>query len=478
MEASEIAVNRFGLGARPWERPPADARGWLMDQFARWNPALPGASALAGRADIVADIAAYRAMARTEKSQAAGDPSIAAADRAKQTDRKAANQFARQQYLAQVGARTRSAVLSDTPFAERLAHFWANHFAVSADKMVTTALAGLMEFEAVRPHVFGRFEDMLVAVEQHPAMLLYLDQAQSVGPDSPLGRRAAANGRKVGLNENLGREIMELHTLGVRTGYSQADVTEFSRALTGWTVAGLGRGQAARRLEAGAKAGDFLFAPALHEPGTRTIMGKTYGQGGEGQARAVLADLARNPATARHLATKLARHFVADMPPPALVGRLEQAYLASDGDLPAVYRALIESPEAWQQTAAKFRDPWNWTIAALRAVGKGAGSVPPLQDRMLAGMFDQLGQPVWRPGSPAGYDDIAASWAAPDALLRRVDLAGRLATQAPPTLDARALAGRLFGSALTGTTAQSIARAESPQQGLALLLVSPEMLRC
>ncbi|MBW4332345.1 DUF1800 domain-containing protein [Stakelama sp. CBK3Z-3] len=478
MHASEIAVIRFGLGARPWDRIPADGRGWLIDQFIQWKPVLPNASALASRADIVADIAEYRGMTKQAKSQAPGDQSPPSAAPARKADRKQLNRFARQQYLAQIGVRVRSAVLSDTPFAERLVHFWANHFAVSADRLVTMGLAGLMEFEAIRPHIFGRFEDMLIAVEQHPAMLLYLDQAQSVGPNSPLGRRAAARGRKVGLNENLGREIMELHTLGVRTGYSQADVTEFSRALTGWTVAGLGRGRVARRRQADAKPGDFVFVPALHEPGTRTIIGKTYREGGEAQARAILADLARAPATARHVATKLVRHFVADSPPPDLVERLEQAYLSSDGDLPTVYRALIASPEAWLPTPAKFRDPWSWTIATLRAVNNGPGAVPPMQDRMLAGALDQLGQPVWRPGSPAGYDDLGASWAAPDALLRRVDLAGRLAAQASPTLDARALGERLFGTGLTPATAQSIARAESPQQGLALLLVSPEMLRC
>lgn len=482
MDTSAIALDRFGLGASPWQARPGNPKAWLTEQIARWNPELPGASALASTSDIVADLARYRAMQQQARAlpATAGAASDAKAmqQEARKEARKEAGQFAREQHIAQVGARVRSAVATDTPFAERLVHFWANHFAVSADKQATVGLAGRLEFDAIRPHVFGRFEDMLVAVERHPAMLLYLDQAQSVGPNSPFGSRASARGRKVGLNENLGREIMELQTLGVRTGYTQNDVTEFARALTGWTVAGLGRGPVARLLEAGAPAGSFVFAAPLHEPGSRTIMGRVYRGSGEAQARAVLTDLARSPATARHLATKLARHFVADDPPPALVARLEQAYVASDGDLPAVYRALINAPEAWEPAPRKFRDPWHWTIAVLRAIAADPAAPPQLQDKALTGMFDQLGQPVWRPGSPAGYDDIAAAWAAPDALLRRVELANRFAARAPASLDARALAERLLGPGLSPATAQAVARAESPRQGLALLLVSPEMLRC
>jgi uncharacterized protein (DUF1800 family) len=255
----------------------------------------------------------------------------------------------RDQHILQAGRRIRNAVATDTPFVERMVHFWANHFAISVDKMELVGLGGLMEFEAIRPHVLGRFEDMLLAVEQHPAMLLYLDQAQSVGPDSTVGTRANRNGRKsVGLNENLAREIMELHTLGVRSGYTQADVTEFARAMTGWTVTGIGRGGLPKPLTDPLPVGSFVFAPTLHQPGERTILGKRYNQEGEAQARAVLADFARSPATAHHIATKLARHVVADDPPPSLVNRLARAYHGSQGDLPTLYRALIEAKEAWK----------------------------------------------------------------------------------------------------------------------------------
>jgi uncharacterized protein (DUF1800 family) len=310
----------------------------------------------------------------------------------------------RDQHILQAGRRIRNAVATDTPFVERMVHFWANHFAISVDKMELVGLGGLMEFEAIRPHVLGRFEDMLIAVEQHPAMLLYLDQAQSVGPDSTVGTRANRNGRKaVGLNENLAREIMELHTLGVRSGYTQADVTEFARAMTGWTVTGIGRGGLPKPLTDPLPVGSFVFAPTLHQPGERNILGKRYNQEGEAQARAVLADFARSPATARHIATKLARHVVADDPPPSLVNRLAKAYHGSQGDLPTLYRALIEAKEAWKPAPAKFRDPWNWGIAMFRGLGSAnSDAFAKAPDRNLVGAFVELGQPIWRPGSPAG----------------------------------------------------------------------------
>jgi uncharacterized protein (DUF1800 family) len=329
----------------------------------------------------------------------------------------------------------------------------------------------LLEFEAIRPHVLGKFSDMLLAVEQHPAMLIYLDQAQSIGPNSPAGQRISMRGGKQrGLNENLAREIMELHTLGVRTGYSQSDVTEFARALTGWTVSGLGRGPAARMI--GGAPGQFTFAEVLHEPGGRTIVGKRYDQAGEAQARAVLLDLAASPATAKHLSTKLARHFAGDDPPPALVERLSKAYLVSGGDLPVVYRALIDSPEAWAPQPVKFKNPWEWSVSALRALG-----LRDLEPQAAAGVLKQLGQPTWQPGSPAGWDDIAASWAGPDALVRRVEVAQRLAERAGSAVDARSLAEKLFPGSLGAPTRTAIARAESPAEGLALLLVSPEFVR-
>jgi uncharacterized protein (DUF1800 family) len=456
--AASIALNRFGLGARPDDSPPADAQAWLLAQFAGYEAAPAPWSALPRTPALLQDLLARQ---RAVREAPAGG---------KQAARQAYRREGREAYLAALGARGASALTTPAPFVERLVHFWANHFAVSIDKVAVVGLAGTLERDAIRPHVLGRFEDMLVAVTRHPAMLVYLDQAASTGPQSEAALRAADRGRprRRGLNENLARELLELHTLGVRSGYTQEDVVELARALTGWTLPRAGDAQAPQETIAVSS----VFRGAQHEPGARTLLGRTYAQPGEDQARAILHDLALAPATARHIATKLARHFVADEPPPALVQRLADAYMHSAGDLPTVYRELVAAPQSWQASSAKFKTPWDWAVSSLRALGRR--EVAPMQ---LAGLMKQLGQPVWRPGSPAGYDDIAASWAAPDALVRRVEIAQRIAGQAGDTVDARALAPRVLPGALGQATASAIARCESPAGALALLLVSPEFLR-
>ena len=469
MREVAVALHRFGLGGRGDETAPDDHKAWLAAQLRAYDPAPAALAALPRTPALVTMLAEAqddRRERRDEKKAAAAAPDAQMPQPQQAGTVPAPYREVRDQYVAAVAARTGVAPASAAPFAERLVHFWANHFAVSVDKIAVVGLAGDLEFAAIRPHVMGTFRAMLSAVERHPAMLLYLDQAQSVGPDSPLGSRAARRGRERGLNENLAREILELHTLGVRSGYDQADVTEFARALTGWTVGGLARQPILRGPGPG-----FWFAGAIHQPGERTILGKRYAQGGEAQAQAVLDDLAVHPATARHIATKLARHFAADDPPPALVARLEAAFLKTGGNLPSLYRVLIAAPEVWSGPA-KFRPPWEWSLAALRATG-----VKALPGATAAGAFQQLGQPIWRPGSPAGYDDIAASWAGPDALYRRVEVAQRIAKRTAPVIDARQLAAQLFPGALSPATADALARAESGEQALALLLVSPEMLR-
>jgi len=487
MDAAAIALNRFGLGARPDDGIPDDPHRWLRRQFETFEPRPQALAGIPDRNTLVSQLADYLQQAKMDRQAKAAAPpaaetpaAMAAAPASMQDQTAGQPQSARQllrkgireDYVKMNGARLDAALSTPAPFIERLVHFWSNHFAVSADKVQVLGLAGSLEFEAIRPHVLGRFSDMLLAVEQHPAMLLYLDQVQSVGPDSRAATLAAARGKKRGLNENLGREIMELHTVGVHGGYDQADVTEFARALTGWTVAGLARGPAARKIGASAAPGDFAFAEALHEPGTRTIMGRAYAQDGEAQGRAVLADLAASPATANHLATKLARHFAGDDPPPAMIARLQKAYLTSGGMLPAVYDAIIASPEAWAAAPTKFKTPWEWTVSSLRAV-----SAKDMPAQQAAGALSELGQPTWRPGSPAGWDDIAASWAGPDALVRRVEFAQRIGNQSGAAIDSRALAEKVLPGSLGDATRTAVSRAESPQQGLALLLVSSEFLR-
>ncbi|MGF6572899.1 uncharacterized protein (DUF1800 family) [Paraburkholderia sp. GAS333] len=509
LNAATIALNRFGLGARAGETPPADPKAWLLAQFDQYQSR---PAAWAGQPDS-ATLSVELAQMRMELKQAreskgtggaqANAQSVSPGDGAGSAppDAKAASQSATQverkamrgeivdRYRASVNARVVSALTTPTPFVERLVHFWANHFAVSTEKPGVAVLAGSFEAEAIRPHVLGRFEDMLVAVERHPAMQLFLDQTRSVGPDSVAALRAAQRDpeHKRGLNENLAREIMELHTLGVRSGYSEEDVTEFARALTGWSLAANpanGLSNASSNLQAGAgnaagravqpngEPGTFVFRAALHEPGSRNIMGRTYDQPGEQQALAILHDLARAPATAQHIGGKLARHFIADNPPPDASAHLASVFERSGGDLPSVYRALIDMPQTWSPAAVKFKTPWEWTISSMRGLGW-----QDLGNLQSAPVFTQLGQPVWRPGSPAGYDDIAASWAAPDALVRRVEVAQRFAARVGDRLDARSLGQTLLAGSLSESTATAVSRAESASTAIALLLVSPDFQR-
>ena len=440
-----LALNRFGLGVRPEDTAPANPQHWLLSQMDAYDP-LPTAWKALPRTSELVDV--WSKMQRAVRQAPEGQRSGIRENYLREGSRT---------YQAAVGARVTSALQTSTPFIERLVHFWSNHFAVSVDKLLIVGMAGSFEADAIRPNVLGRFEDLLLAAVRHPAMLLYLDQAQSTGPGSMRG----ASGR--GLNENLAREILELHTLGVRSGYTQEDVKEFARALTGWTLPGDG----------GVGGGTtFRFVQALHEPGTRTILSQAYPDTGEAQARAVIHDLAAAPATALNVARKLARHFVSDEPPPTLVQRLAETFARTGGDLASVYRELIASQHAWHTAATKFKSPWDWSISSLRALGRR--TVAPMQ---ATNWMAQLGQPVWRPGSPAGYGDTAATWAAPDALMRRVEIAQRLAQQSEGAADARTLAPHVLPGDLSENTAHAIARAESGSTALALLLVSPEFLR-
>jgi uncharacterized protein (DUF1800 family) len=480
--SAAIAMNRFGLGANPNEPAPANPKAWLLSQFdhydvrpAAWMGEPDSATLVTGFAQRRRELREMRKQgkddAATSQTGAQASGTMSTEQGTAQEARKALRADVVTTYRDSVNARVLSALNTQAPFIERLVHFWANHFAISTEKPQVAVLAGAFEVEAIRPHVLGRFEDMLIAVERHPAMQLFLDQTNSIGPDSIAAMRAEQRNpaHPRGLNENLAREIMELHTLGARSGYTQQDVTEFARALTGWSVA---LPQARGGANQAAEPGQFVFHTALHEPGPRTVLGRRYDQSGEAQPLAILHDFASSPATAHHVADKLARHFVSDTPPPAVVARLADAFTQSGGDLPTVYRALIDSPQAWSAVSAKFKSPWEWTISAMR--GLGWQDIGNLQ---TAPLFTQLGQPVWRPGSPAGYDDVAASWASPDALLRRVELAQRLAARVGDRLDARTLGEQLFAGSLSEPTSTAVSRAESASTALALLFVSPDFQR-
>jgi uncharacterized protein (DUF1800 family) len=354
-------------------------------------------------------------------------------------------------------ARFDAAVGADFGFVERLVWFWSNHFCISADKAV--GMAGAYEREAIRPHVLGRFADMLQAVESHPAMLVYLDNVESMGADSTAGIN-----RDKGLNENLAREIMELHTLGVRSGYTQNDVTSFANVITGWSWI-----QPADP----AHGGEFVFVKRLHEPGAQFVLGKSYADTGVEQGRAVLADLARNAATAQHIAQKLARHFIADEPPPALVAKLAQRFRDTDGDLKEVSRTLVTADESWAPQRGKLKSPSQWLVAVLRLVGTQAASGNP--GGRLLGAQASLGESLWRPPAPNGYPDTEAAWL--DGVAHRLDIANEFAGRVGATADPLALLEAGLGPLASAATRDTIARAESRTQALTLLVMAPEFLR-
>ena len=398
MDMALRALNRFGLGARIGERREIpDARRWLADQL--------GVGATMADTGLSSPTQIAEVIRRVQMAQRSRDQARI---------REARNEL--QGILtAESVAALRQRVTTDAPFVERLVSFWSNHLCISvAAKRTVVPLAGLYEREVIRTHVLGRFSDMVLASARHPAMLLYLDNVQSVGPGSPGARQAARRGRERGLNENYARELLELHTLGAGGGYSQKDVEELARIFTGWRVTDL-------EIEGEAVPRGFLYRGGLHEPGGKTVLGKRY-SGGEEEGVHVIGDLCAHPATARFIATKLVRHFVADDPPEASVNRIEGAFLDSGGDLRTVSAALIDLDEAWDPSFRKIRTPQDWLVATLRAFG--AVEVRPVFTQFLR----QLRHPLWAPGSPKGYGDRVRDWADPDGLLNRAELA-RTATR-------------------------------------------------
>jgi uncharacterized protein (DUF1800 family) len=478
------ALRRFGLGARPGEirRIASDPRGFVAQTLAQGDAALLTGATLAPSHVTLASLMQAR---REKRAAAAPNTDADRADRAKNMPpspapelpssdaAKAAprappaepalspprpGQIRRQAFVEEAVARFGRAARADAALLERLVIFWSNHFCVSANKGPVASVAGAYEREAVRPYVLGRFADMLLAVERHPAMLIYLDNAQSIGPNS----RAGVN-RGRGLNENLAREILELHTLGVDGGYSQEDVTNLARILTGWTV-----GNFATPL---AEPGRFFFARGRHEPGDWMVLGKRYPDYGERTGENVLRDLARHPSTARRVAGKLARHFVSDSPPAALVEQLERTFLASEGNLRAVMEALIKSPQVWEAPPAKVLPPYDFLVA----VARGIGFQPrPLE---LLRLTNILGQPLWRPPSPAGWPDTDDGWASPSAMRERLRVAEVAARRGGASGDPREVAQDVLGDAIGASTRQAVARAEAREQGLELLIMSPEFQR-
>lgn len=451
-----IAVHRFGLGARPGEIESArhDPKGWLLAQMEgpADQPQPLGQTQLMTGAGLVADLIQYQK--DREKERRSGN----AQDPVKLFFKNRV-----QIYNNEMQARYALGFSTARPFAERMVRFWSNHFVVSAQNPRATTLVGAFEREAIRPNIDKTFEEMLLAAVTHPAMLLYLDNAQSVGPDS---LAAMISGK--GLNENLGRELMELYTLGVDGGYTQADVVALAKLLTGWTIDRKGSGETGS-----------IFLARIHEPGKIALRGKTYPSGEEG-TEAAIRDLARDPATARHIARKLAVHFIADDPPQESCARLEKAFVGSGGSLPALTEAVVSDPAAWSQALAKMRTPVEYVTASMRLLGwpRTGDQQKQVQGAMAAVRL--MGEVPLGPPAPKGWPDTSEAWSGPNAVLNRIEWARQLGNRVGSAIgkeDAMAAATAALGG-LLGKETQSVMRgAATGGEALALLVASPEFQR-
>jgi uncharacterized protein (DUF1800 family) len=432
---ANIAVNRFGYGAREDELELAepDPKKWLIDRllpisFGTFQPHSD---------EILIEHAKYRQENMQQK-------------------RKQGNQNRARHALRSMSADIiQRAIASSNSVSWRLLDFFSNHFSVSAKGHLMIGLAATLEREAIAPNLFGNFEDMLLAVEQHPAMLIYLNNERSFAANSKMAKR-----RKIGLNENLAREILELHTLGVDGGYSQEDIIELTKGITGWSVV--------HYRESGV---GFTFRSSRHEPGIRTLLGKKYSQQGITQGTEMLRDLAIHPLTAKYVCYKLAHHFVSENPPVSLLDKMEATWLRTGGNIKEVMLSVFNADEAWLNTAQKFKTPREFVISTARALAPTK-----IKDKVLLGALHSLGQEPFKAGSPAGYSDDANDWLGASALMARVDwstlILGRY-----ESVNSEKVMNLALGSSVSKLTYHSVLRAESRQQSMTLLLMSPEFQR-
>jgi len=436
-----VAANRFGLGARPTDLDAIDAEGpeaWVRRQLGPGPEAPDALSRLPSTRDAVDALQAVR----------------------RSDDRRAMRQEIRRDYAEEQSAHLVAAASSERPVHERFVAFWANHFAVSIDKRQVVSVVGAFERDVIRARIHGRFSNMLIASTRHPAMLGYLDNLRSIGPRSMVGER-----RDRGLNENLAREVLELHTMGVDGGYTQADVENLAKMLTGWSLDVGGGGRMADASSPTA----FRFHPRRHEPGEKVFLGVRYPGHGEADGLAALQKLGRHEATAQHLATKLVRHFVADDPPASAVRAVAKAFVDSGGDLPTVHRAVVGLSAAWADPLAKLKTPRELVLATARALSyESQGS-----SMLAACRF--LGQLPYEAPSPQGWPDRAEDWLGPEALLTRLDWIEQVGESARQT-DVMALAEQIIGPVIRPPTRRALAEATGARR-LTLLLASPEFQR-
>lgn len=438
-----IAFHRFGLGAKPGgiERMGRRARSALRAEVATPNIATIRDSSLPNYEKACCE------------SQMGGDRADAIRE-------------------AEMNARVDKQMSVEIGFVERLVIFWSNHFSMSVDKIDTVrGTIGQWERDVIRRNVLGRFSDMLHATIRHPAMLAYLDNDSSLGPNSQIGQEWGA-----GFNENLAREILELHTVGSGGGYREADVTAFAKMLTGWSYV---RGWEADQNSGGGNArnrGQFIYRDNWHEPGAFTLMGKNYPALGRAQVETALDELAVHPSTAEHIAFKLVRHFITDTPTPAMVEPIKQRFLQTGGSLRAVALALIDLPEAWKTPFVKLRTPYEYSLAQYRALGLRYRNS---ESWVLEEPLYALNQMQWAARSPEGYSDETPTWLNPDAMRVRANVAKFISWHLVPDTrrNVPVLADSLFGSELSPATRSRLVSASNSNEALIILFSSPEFQR-
>jgi len=448
----ELAAIRLGFGLSPLTPPPADVEAVLA------GPANAGPGPEAMTTEKASEIATrFRTGLKARRENRPEPPEAKKADRQLGT-----------MLVEDLRRRTIRALEDPIGFGERLVQFWSDHFTTRATNKVNNALALAFVDEAIRPHVNGRFEDMFFAADTHPMMLVYLDQISSRGPNSPFVRRRSE--RRLGLNENLAREAMELHSLGVGASYDQKDVRELAELLTGLSFS---------------HQEGFAFRPQWAEPGAETVLGQSYGgqrRGGLDDIRAALRDIARRPETASYLSRKLAVHFVSDDPSEDLVEALAATWRDSGGDLPQVYRVLVSHPEMESGLRAKVRQPFDFCVAGLRALGIRGKQIAGLEladfRRAVWGPIEAMGQPWARPKGPDGWPEDADAWVGPQTLAARINWSLRVPRQLLRELpDPREMLVSTFGGTQSEPLAWAVPKAESAAEGVALILASSDFNR-
>lgn len=448
-----IAVNRFGYGARgdELEQAKANPKQWVISQLlpVSFNTSLPNSN----------DVFIAHAKFVKQKKQGKKQAKKAGLTKGISSEKAALKQIKNygRNALRDLSADTlNQAITSSNSVSWRLLDFFSNHFSVSTTGVLMTGLSATLEREAIAPHLLGDFAEMLLAVEQHPAMLIYLNNEKSFGANSRMAKK-----RKVGLNENLAREIMELHTLGVNGGYSQKDVVELAKGITGWSV---------KRPKKDHGTG-FIFRAYGHEPGSRVLLGKTYSQKNASQGEQMLRDLAMHPSTANYVCGKIAHHFVSEKAPKALIKKMENTWLKNNGNIKKVMITMFSSEEAWLSDLQKFKTPREFVISTYRAITPN-----PVKDKMLFYSLDNLGQKPFNAGSPAGYSDDENDWLGASALMARIEWSNILSNQFQRITPEKIMTTSL-GSSVSQNTYQLVMRAESRQQSKTLLLMSPEFQR-